>query len=60
MLKGCAERNSLTREHLIPEEKYTKLVKMVLDVQIHDSSHKNILIEGVCHYHFPNQVSIEL
>ena len=60
MLERCVLRNNLKKYNLIPNDKYIKLIHMVYNTQIHDSSHKNILIEGVCHYHFPNQISIEL
>lgn len=56
MLERCVIRNKLKRFHLIPDYNYRKLLNMVYDMQIQDSSHKNILIEGICHYHFPNEV----
>jgi hypothetical protein len=54
-LKDCIKRNKLTKEHLIPEEKYISLLNLIKQYNIHDSSHKNILIEGVCHLQFPEQ-----
>ena len=54
-LKQCVERNNLKKEHLIPEEKYISLLDSVKQYNIHDCSHKNIMIEGVCHFHFPEQ-----
>ena len=54
-LKQCVERNNLKKEHLIPDEKYISLLDSVKQYNIHDCSHKNIMIEGVCHFHFPEQ-----
>ena len=54
-LADCIERNNLKKEHLIPEEKYISLLNSVKQYNIHDCSHKNIMIEGVCHFHFPEQ-----
>jgi len=54
-LKDCVERNNLKKEHLIPEEKYISLLDSIKQYNIHDCSHKNIMIEGVCHFHFPEQ-----
>jgi hypothetical protein len=52
LLKKCIERNKLSKFHLIPLEKYRILLQVVKDNVIHDCSHKNIMIEGICH--FPN------
>jgi len=54
-LSNCVKRNNLKKEHLIPEEKYISLLNSVKQYNIHDCSHKNIMIEGVCHFHFPEQ-----
>jgi hypothetical protein len=54
-LKDCIERNNLKKEHLIPEEKYISLLDSVKMYEIHDSSHKNLMIEGVCHFHFSHE-----
>jgi hypothetical protein len=59
-LKNCIERNKLTKYHLIPQEKYLSLLQLVKDNQIHDCSHKNIMIEGICHYQYNNQQIIEI
>jgi hypothetical protein len=50
-LRDCIERNNLSKEHLISPDKYLSLLNLVKKYEIHDSSHKNIMIEGVCHYH---------
>jgi hypothetical protein len=54
-LADCIERNNLKKEHLISKEKYISLLDLIKHYNIHDCSHKNILIEGVCHLHFPEQ-----
>jgi hypothetical protein len=54
-LKQCVERNNLSKYHLIPQEKYIYLLDIIKTHNIHDPSHKNIMIEGVCHFHYPNQ-----
>ncbi len=53
-LKKCVERNNLSKHHLVSEQSYRKLLDYIHKNDIHDPSHKNILIEGVCHYAFPN------
>ena len=59
-LKQCVERNNLTKYHLIPEEKYRMLLQVIKDYNIHDCSHKNIMIEGICHLQYHNQQILEI
>jgi hypothetical protein len=59
-LKNCIERNNLTKHHLIPEEKYLYLLQVIKDNNIHDCSHKNIMIEGICHFQYSHQPIIEI
>ena len=59
-LKKCIERNNLSKFHLIPQEKYLSLLQIIKDFNIHDCSHKNIMIENVCHYPHHEQQIIEL
>ena len=54
-LVKCVERNQLVKEHLIPEEKYDVLLNIVKDNNIQDCSHKNIMIEGICHLQWPEK-----
>ena len=54
-LKKCIERNQLVKEHLIPEEKYDILLNIVKDNNMQDCSHKNIMIEGICHLQWPKK-----
>ena len=59
-LKQCVERNNLSKEHLISEDKYRILLNVVKDYNVHDCSHKNIMIEGICHFPYPEQQIIEI
>jgi hypothetical protein len=45
---------------LIPKEKYLSLLQVIKEYNIHDSSHKNIMIEGICHFQYPEQPVIEI
>ena len=53
-LKNCVIRNNLSKYHLVPPKKYRILLETVKRLQIHDCSHKNIMIEGICHFQYPN------
>ena len=59
-LKQCVERNNLSTFHLIPKEKYRILLDVIKVNNVHDSSHKNIMIDGICHFQFINQPIIEI
>lgn len=59
-LKECIIRNNLSKEHLVSEKNYRILLQIVKDNQMHDSSHKNIMIEGICHFQWPEQQIIEI
>lgn len=52
-LLNCVERNKLMKYHLVPEDKYRILLNIIKDFQIHDPSHKNLMINGVCHLQYP-------
>jgi|TARA_R110000764_G_scaffold53392_5_gene116318 hypothetical protein len=54
-LKKCIERNNLSKYHLVSQKTYIKLLELIKRQQIHDCSHKNIMIEGICHYQNQNQ-----
>ena len=60
LLKECVERNNLLKYHLAPQKKYHILLDIIKNDQIHDCSHKNIMIEGVCHFQNPNQQVTEI
>ena len=59
-LLQCVERNKLIKFHLVSEEKYRILLRIIQNYNIHDPSHKNILIDGICHLQHPNQNIIEI
>ena len=59
-LRECVYRNKLSKYHLIPPKTYIKLIELIKQNQIHDCSHKNIMIEGICHYQNINQKIIIL
>ncbi len=60
LLKECIEKNNLLKYHLVSQEKYRILLEIIKNNNIHDSSHKNIMIEGICHYPYANQQVIEI
>lgn len=59
-LKQCILRNNLIKYHLINQEKYIILLDVIKQNQIHDSSHKNIMINGICHLQNSNQQILEV
>ncbi len=59
-LKECVERNNLKVERLLDDEKYMLLLNCIMQYQIHDPSHKNLMMNGVCHYHYPGADVLEL
>jgi hypothetical protein len=59
-LRQCVERNNLLKYHLISEDKYRILLQIVKKYNIQDCSHKNIMVEGICHFQYPNQQVIEI
>lgn len=60
LLSECVKRNNLLKYHLIPGGKYLHLLQFIKQYNIHDSSHKNIMIENICHYHFNDQETIKI
>jgi hypothetical protein len=60
LLSECVERNQLTKYHLVSQEKYLNLLEVIKNYNIHDCSHKNIMIEGICHLQYPEQQIIEI
>jgi hypothetical protein len=54
-LADCVERNNLKKEHLLLESTYISLLNSIIQHKIHDPSHKNIMVENMCHLHFFNQ-----
>jgi hypothetical protein len=60
LLKQCVNRNNLTKYHLVCQEKYVILLEVIKRNNIHDCSHKNIMVEGICHFQYPNQPILEI
>jgi len=60
LLRECVERNKLTKENLLPREKYFKLLNIIKDFRIADSSHKSIMLENICHLQWLSQPIIEI
>lgn len=59
-LLSCVERNNLKKSHLISKGTYNELFNLIKNNRIGDPSHKNIMINGICHFHFPNQNVVQL
>jgi hypothetical protein len=59
-LKECVKRNNLTKHYLLDMFQHNKLCKTIELYQIGDPSHKNIMIEGICHFQYPNQNILEI
>lgn len=59
-LAECIERNNLNKYHILKGELYEKLFKLIATNQIGDPSHKNIMIQGICHFQFPNDPVLEI
>lgn len=56
LLKECLERNKFTKQLLLSDNNYKKLLEFIYNYKIHDPSIKNILLKdlGICHYHIFN------
>lgn len=59
-LKNCIRRNNLSKKHLVSEKNYHILLEIIKNNNIHDPSHKNIMIEGICHFQYLKQQIIEI
>jgi hypothetical protein len=59
-LKQCIERNNLTKHYLLDINSHNKLCEAVNLYKIGDPSHKNIMIEGICHLQYPEQQILEI
>ena len=59
-LKNCIERNNLTKFYLLDKDKHNALCEIINIYKVGDPSHKNIMIEGICHFHYPNQQILEI
>jgi len=59
-LKECVERNNLTKHYLLDINKHNKLCDAINVYKVGDPSHKNIMIEGICHFPYPEQQIIKI
>lgn len=59
-LKECVERNNLEKFYLLDYNVHTKLCEAINQYKIGDPSHKNIFINGVCHFQYPEHPVIEI
>jgi hypothetical protein len=59
-LKDCVERNNLTKYYLLNIKDHNQLCEIINTYKIGDPSHKNIMIDGMCHLQYPEQTIILL
>jgi hypothetical protein len=59
-LKNCINRNELSKKYLLNFSQHKKLCDAINSHKVGDPSHKNIMINGICHFQFPNQNIIEI
>lgn len=59
-LKKCCDRNGLNKFYFLPKELHIKLCDVVNHYNIGDPSHKNIFVNGICHFQFPNESVLEI
>ena len=52
MIAAVVERNKLSKHYMYDGELYFNLWKLVYEKGVNDPSHKNIMIQGICHLHF--------
>tara|TARA_R110000782_G_C14780757_1_gene409926 strand:+ start:123 stop:980 length:858 start_codon:yes stop_codon:yes gene_type:complete len=60
MIAGCINRNNLSKYYLFTGNLYNNLCDYIINNKIDDPSHKNMLIQGICHHHSPTKPSIKL
>lgn len=60
LLRSTIYRNNLNYYHLLSDTTYRDLLLTIQNFQIHDSSHKNIMVDGFCHFHNQNQQILKI
>ena len=55
MIANNVKRNNLTKHYIFSGKLYQTLWTLIRTHSIYDPSHKNILIQGISHLHFPLQ-----
>lgn len=53
-LKQTVLKHELEKQNLLTNSEQKKLIETIITYKIHDGSHKNILVGGMCHLHNPN------
>ena len=56
----CVNRNNLIKHNLLKGELYKKLFNLIKLNKIGDPSHKNIMMQGICHFPFLDQPIFEI
>jgi len=59
-LAQCVKQNKLTKFHLLDKTTYKRLYDAVFLNKIGDPSHKNIMVNGICHFQYPDQEVIAI
>lgn len=59
-LAVCIKRNNLSKHHILEGKLYKILFDLISTNKIGDPSHKNIIIQGICHFQFPDQPVLEV
>jgi hypothetical protein len=60
VFNGKFDGYNLLKYNLVSIEKSIILYDTIKHYKIGDPSHKNIMIEGVCHFQYPEQLIIEI
>ncbi len=50
-VKNCVNRNNLSKYYLLDENQNKNLCDLIYYEKIGDPSHKNIMVNGICHFH---------
>lgn len=60
LLKNCVKRNRLSKEYLLDLRQHKRLCEAIKMYRVGDPSHKNIMIDGICHFQFPSKNIIKI
>lgn len=60
LLRSTIYRNKLKYYHLLDDKTYEQLLLSIQKYQVADGSHKNIMVDGICHFHFPEGNILEI
>ena len=60
LLRSTIYRNKLVYHHLLNNKTYEQLLSSIQKYQISDGSHKNIMVDGICHFHFPKENILQI